>query len=133
MNTKSTICSGDNFHFYNEGFDEGSVYLELEEAEWEYSAGRVMIRIPDYIWETIRKRPSPLGNEKVLTDEEIEKYCREFVAQRIEDVKAAKIAGLFGCLAFGSVDDPVETQVEYGIAYYKERRKKIEESKAKIK
>ena len=54
MSTKSSLAYGDNFHLYQECFDEENVYLELESVEFEASRDRVTVSIPVAIWEVIR-------------------------------------------------------------------------------
>lgn len=61
MSTKCTISYSHepefDFHFYHECFDDEAVYLELEGPDIEFEAykDRVMIRIPNKIWNTIRE------------------------------------------------------------------------------
>lgn len=60
MSTKASLKYGDNFNFYEECFEQdGSVYLQLDEAEVELSTDyktkkvNVVLKIPLDIWNKI--------------------------------------------------------------------------------
>jgi len=53
MSTKVTLSYGKEFHFYQEIFDNGNVYLQVNGHEFEASNGKVLVQIPIEIWEKI--------------------------------------------------------------------------------
>jgi hypothetical protein len=63
------------------------------------------------------------------TDSELYSFVEKEVSKRIEEYNAAdsKIKvwlNLSGCLVFGAAEDPKENQINSGLEYYKERRRK---------
>jgi hypothetical protein len=137
MSTKSTIAHSENFHFYREALDYDNVYLEIEEVEFECSSNSVMVVIPVHIWEVIREYQgvSLLWADK--TDEEIISHVSQDVENRIAQYAKASGAmkgwkGISGIFVYGSADEPKETQIEKGIAYYTKLRDKQQKVKAAI-
>jgi hypothetical protein len=139
MSTKCTIKYGDDFHFYNECFDDGNVYLELDNAEVEISGREVTLVIPKAIWAVIRESaPVDLPFAK-MTDEEILARAEAYVDKRIVDHKAATTDGgrsltsLFGFIPYGDASDPREVQIERGVENYKFHRKREKKILNKIR
>jgi len=50
MSTKATISYGPDFHLFEECFDGESVYLEVENTDFEVDPNRVAVKIPLDIW-----------------------------------------------------------------------------------
>lgn len=134
MSTKCSLAYGDTFHFYEEVLDEHYVYLELEGVQYEASYNRVMVPIPIYIWEVIRKRGAPDLSFVDKSDEELLIKVETDVDERIEEYEqnvfgSTKFAG---CLVYGTADEPREAQIQRGLEYYKARRKDQQEIEAAI-
>jgi len=59
MSTKATISHSDKYHLYKECFDEGLVYLQLDDPVclqvdiWEASQGKVTVAVPIEVWQQI--------------------------------------------------------------------------------
>ena len=53
MSTKVTLSYGPNFHLYQEIFDNGNVYLQVNGYEFEISNDKAMIQIPLEVWNKI--------------------------------------------------------------------------------
>jgi len=77
MNTKSTISHNDKYLLYEEAFDEGLVYLQLNDPVclhvdmWEASQGHVTITVPIETWKDIMEgwNKSPLAQNLDLHDD----------------------------------------------------------------
>lgn len=122
MSTKSTICYGDNFHFYKDCFDEENVYLSLETINnISIENGVVTIAIPLEIWQNIRFFDNKFEYAN-LSDEQINEIVTKAVEKRIEN--KGPISKLFGCGIFGSFDLPKEEQIKNGIDFYRKQREK---------
>mgnify|MGYP006407407501 FL=1 len=50
MSSKATISHGSNFHLFEECFDGESVYLEVENTDFEVDPDRVAVKIPLDAW-----------------------------------------------------------------------------------
>ena len=140
MSTKSTIASGDNFHFYHEAFDDDHVYLRLDTSHFEAGYGSVMIQVPIHIWETIRHLA---GVELDLVDKEDEDLLamvESDVDQRLVKYQeslgrtpvGSEFVSLRGLLLYGSADTPRESQIRHGMEYFQRERQRQREVKARI-
>jgi hypothetical protein len=138
MSTKVTVAYGENFHLYQEVFDEDFIYLELEEVQFEASYNRVMMPIPIHIWEVIRKYKGIDLSWASRTDEEILRYVEEEVDKRIqkyqqaENEKNQRLIALLGSMPYGSADTSRQQQIEKGIDYFKSLREHQQEIKQAI-
>lgn len=127
MSTRATIVYADRetdtgmeFHLYHECFDDENVYLELEgqEIEYEASRNRVMVKIPNEVWETIRGFQGMSFEWADWTDDEVRDYATQKITERMERIREAEkdgknsIARVLGVLTYGSADNPVEEQIE---------------------
>ena len=140
MSTKSTIASGDNFHFYHEAFDGDHVYLRLETSCFEAGYGRVMVQIPIHIWETIRHLA---GVELDLVDKEdedllaiVEGNVDQRLAKYQESLRTTpartEFMSLVGFATYGSTDTPRESQIRRGIEHFQRERQRQREVKVRI-
>jgi len=123
MSTKATIAYGQTFHFYHEVLDDGYVYLELKQVQFEASYNRVMVTIPVHIWEVIRQYPDIDLSWADKSDTEILDYASQNVEDLIRDYEAADPdkrgwVSLCGGLVFGKTDAPRDAQIEQGVAHY---------------
>lgn len=142
MSTKCSMAWGDGFHFYKEVMEEDGVYLELSTAmkgvDFSASPGFVTVRIPLEIWEVIRTMTCAELGLVEKTDEELRQKAEKEVNERIQRVKEAREAGRKSLFddgpfdPFGSVDDPVEEQVEKAFRYYAAERQSQKEFKARV-
>lgn len=126
MSSKSSLSYGPDFYLYTDLFDEGKVFLELSNAEFEATRNRVTVAIPLPVWETIRlKSPGSLELAD-STDEEIATMVQEWVAQRVMDYAESRIGGklkpITGLSVYGAPDLPAEDQIASGIAHYTKLR-----------
>ena len=138
MSTKVTVAYGENFHFYQEVFDEDYIYLELEGVKFEASYNRIVMPIPIHIWEVIRKYQGIDLSWASRTDESILQYVEEEVDKRIqkfqqaENQKNQRLIALLGSMPYGSADSSRQQQIEKGIDYFKNLRKHQQEIKQAI-
>lgn len=139
MSTKCSVAYGDNFHLYNECFDDSNIYLELDSTDYEVSYGRVIVKIPNHIWEVIRRRGEPRNDWRDKTDQEIEEQVVKEVDTRtkecpesIERIGRASIYAICGSIGSISWEDPREEQIQRGIELFKSQRKFQQEMWAKI-
>ncbi|WP_017300350.1 hypothetical protein [Nodosilinea nodulosa] len=137
MSTKSTIAYGPTFHFYHEALDDSYVYLELEQVQFEASYNRVMVPIPVHIWEVIRQYPGVDFSWADKTDQDILDYVTQSVDDRIRKYEEAEadrrgFVSFFGCLAFGTADEPRDEQIEKGVTFYRDLRTRQQQVKTAI-
>lgn len=45
MSTKATIVHGNDFHFYEECFEDDAVYLSIHPEEWSFDGSDVTIKL----------------------------------------------------------------------------------------
>ena len=139
MSTKSTIKYGDDFHFYNECFEDDKVYLELDKASWDAdSTGRITVGIPIAIWEFIKDTPSTEFKYAHMSDSDLEKDVTNYVDERIakynsEEDTAKAWTNFIGCIPYGLASDPRDEQISRGIDYYTCIREKELKTVNKIK
>lgn len=140
MSRKSTIASGDNFHFYHEAFDDDHVYLRLDTSHFEAGYGRVMVQIPVHIWETIRHLA---GVALDLVDKEdkdllamVESDVDQRVAKYQESLRRtpvhAEFMSLVGFATYGGADTPRESQIRLGMEHFQREQQRQREVKARI-
>lgn len=129
MSTKSSIISGEDFHLYNECFDEDGVYLELEGSpKYEVSPGSVMVRIPACVWEAIRTFPGVWLAWADKSDAEIRAIVEKGVDERIAEWHKAKSkrgkawVSFSGGMPYGGADDPRAKQIRRGLKEMLRRR-----------
>lgn len=96
MSTKSTIAcaTGEfDFHFYNDGWDHNSLFLELsgKNLEFEASNDHVCVKIPLPVWLVMQKHLSRDMYFSLLgkTEAELEKTSADFAKHQF-DGDAAK-------------------------------------------
>jgi hypothetical protein len=150
MSTKLSLAHGDNFHFYNECFDDANVYLELENTEFEVVQtqrpnskdfnGRVMVRIPLETWITIQQVKPPHMDLVGKTDQELLEMVRHHVNERIARYKAASTDRLralesgFGSFVYGPASKSRSIQIRRGLTHVTRQRNQqreiLERSKA---
>lgn len=95
MSTKRTLRSGPKFRLYREGFDDESIYLELDHCEFCANERSVSVKIPVPIWEYIREvSPTDLSLAK-LSDRDlrnlVERQLKEHARLTKEDSFLAKL------------------------------------------
>lgn len=130
MSTRSSIVYAEDFHFFQDLFDEDhSVYLELRGEDISYSASpkNVTIRIPAHVWERIRSSHKTDLSLVNLSEPEIERKVRTMVEERLadiasSDVRTLELAKFRGSGVIGHGDEPTEEQVRKGVAHYLEAR-----------
>jgi hypothetical protein len=131
MSTKSTIRLGKNWHFYREAFDQDHVYLELEGSPFEATNDRVMVAIPVATWEVIRHHQEAGVDLLDKSPEELRQQSEAEVRERVERARAERestgqvgLWGLIGVIPYGSIDDPMEEQIERGYQYFRDQQQR---------
>jgi hypothetical protein len=130
MSTKSTICQGDDFHFYSEVGDDYNVYLQLDKAaieEISLNQDRLQVCIPAAIWKKISEHADVDLSFAQKTNKEIHKMVSTKVDERILHMQKCKeeeklISSMAGLLVYGDVQDERETQIESGMKYFVNKR-----------
>ena len=129
MSTKASLAHGEDFHFYNEIFDDQHVYLKLRKAEFEATQDHVMVRIPLEVWITIQRIKPPHMNVVNKSDQELLEMARHDVDQRIAHFKAAKtdqtcvFGAHMGSFVYGDADKPRSVQIKLGMRHHLRERK----------
>lgn len=140
MSTKSTIAYGDNFHLYNECWEDDCVYLELDgNPKFEVSPGSVTVRIPAYIWEVIRTFSGVTLDLAKSSDAEIRMMVEKDVDERIAKWRKARSKrekawiSFGGGLVYGSANASRAKQVRSGCEEMIRRRNQQRAIQLKIK
>lgn len=115
MSTKHTIKYSEDFHFYQECFDDDNVYLEV--------SGNSVI-IPIEIWESIKSSYCPYLSLVNKTDEELAEMVTVQVMERLDyyNKQPNALWNIVGGLVFGLASDPVEDQLKAGMEFYTNKR-----------
>ncbi len=128
MSTKSTVAYGPDFHLYREIFDEENIFLEVSNAHFEASPGRVVVAVPLAVWEFSRRFSAIDLDAADQSDKELLQKAEAIVDERLHEYAAAKterekamISG-FGLLIYGSADEPRETQLATVKVHLEEER-----------
>jgi len=140
MSTKSTLVYGQNFHFYRELLDDDHVYLQLDTTQFEAGYGRVTLPIPIHIWETIRHLGAAdldLVDEDdeallAMVERDVDKRIAEYQRAMIETPERTSLIRFFGCLPYGTADSPRIDQVRRGMEYFRRKRQRQCEVRARI-
>lgn len=137
---KTTLAYGKNFHFYQEGFNNDYVYLELEDAPYDAGYRRVMIAIPIDVWEVIRGLGEAQLELAHLSDEELLGMVEGRVDERIAEYLRVQSSGTEGVelvrfqnsVIFGAADEEREQQIVRGMGYYRTERERQREIALRI-
>jgi len=126
MSTKRTLACGDDFHFYEDYYEPGFLFLKQTSP-----VGEMTMKIPLPIWETIRQYKI-LMDVVDLSDEQICDRVKSEVDERISDYENAStphkgLFKVFGSEVYGLASDPRESQLEAGFKFYAYERTKQQE------
>ena len=138
MSTRSSIAYGDNFHLYQEGFDDENIYLELEKTEFEACSQRVMVAIPIEVWEYIRSYSFADYSLIDMSDEEILASAEEEVERRITRYEnaptpaEAKSVLALEFIGFEEINLPRQLQIDSRVEELTQARNQQRELKRKI-
>lgn len=135
MTVKTTLAYGKNFHFYQEGFNNNCVYLELEDVPYDAGYRRVMVAIPIDVWEVIRLLGAAQLDLINLSDEELLELVERKVSQRVTeyermrsiDAEKAALLRFDNSYVFGAADSDPGQQIIRGKEYYQTERKRQRE------
>ena len=128
MSTKSSLAWGDDFHLYEEIFEEGVVHLELRGVDFQANRDAVEVAIPIAIWESIRQVGVATFELADRTDVELEAMAQAEVAARAARREEDRRAGReFRFLdlhdnAHGPSSDPEADRVARVVAYLAKAR-----------
>ncbi len=123
MSTKCTIKWGNDFHFYEECFDDDAVYLSIDNACWEGSSEGITVTIPKAIWAVIRESaPVDLKYAK-LSEEELKSFVEHRVDERIKRYNESEdslkaLNNIAGMMCYGEASSQRESQIIKGIEHY---------------
>jgi hypothetical protein len=139
MSTKSTIAYGEEFHLYNECWEDDCVYLELEgNPKYEVSPGSVTVRIPAHIWEVIRTFSGIMLDLADKGDADIRAMVEKHVDERIARWRKARSkrekawVSFGGGLVYGTADAPRAKQIQSGFKEMILRRNQQRDIQLKI-
>jgi hypothetical protein len=139
MSTKCTIAYSDDFHLYNECWEDDCVYLKLEgNPKFEVSPGSVTVRIPAHIWEVIRSFSGVTLDLADKSDADIRTMVEKNVDERIAEWRKARSkrekawVNICGGLAYGTAAAPRAKQVRSGFKEMIRRRNHQRDIQLKI-
>ena len=125
MSTKCSLAYGEDFHFYQDLFDEDIGYtLEITEKCCDHTQ---KILIPYYIWETIKESAKTDLSLADKTDDDLFKIVENEVDSRLEEYNKSEdkvFRAFFGSAIYGPTTDSKEDQIESGMSYFKTEREK---------
>jgi len=153
MSTKSTLaCWRDknlHFHLYSEAGCDGTVYLDLHTGDERQYRGQC-IDIPIAVWEVIRTKTIWRNDLVGKTDADLRKIVNDYIDEREKDFddcvdarvrsgdteaearKQARLILFFGCMGYGSGDQPRAKQFKLGLASEKRERARQEKGQKQI-
>jgi hypothetical protein len=130
VSTKLTLAHGKNFRIYDEIFEEGAIYLELQHCEFEATHEGITVRLPLDVVLVLQKLEFVKLYWIGKTDQEIRAWVEGAVVQRQHQFAthaSDQNRSLFATSsALGSIDDSREVQVATGIRYYTNLREQQE-------
>jgi hypothetical protein len=138
MSTKSSIAYGEDFHLYQDLFDEEHVCLRLEHVEFEAARDAVTVKIPLHVWEFLRSYPGADLSDAHKTDDEIDREAAILVDERLAKCHAAgkdsthALLQLGGAMVMGSIDLPRDQQVTNYVQYHRQLRERQRQVLARI-
>jgi hypothetical protein len=130
VSTKLTLAHGKNFRIYDEPFEEGVIYLELQHCEFEANHEGINIRIPLDVVLVMQQLEFVKLYWVGKTDQEIREWVEGAIDVRLHEFASHasdQTRRLFATsLALGAIEDPREVQVTTGIQFYSDLREKQE-------
>ena len=121
MSTRSTLWYSDDFHLYREGFDEGSVYLEIRSQYFE----ELILKIPLAAWKEMRKQTiQPAESYLDLTDDELRAEAERQVEEHrahLASLPESPLNSLSGILLFGSRETSKDEMTVRFLEHYRPR------------
>jgi hypothetical protein len=148
-----------HFHLYSEAGCDGTVYLDLHVGDERNYRGQA-IDIPIVVWEAIRTKTIWRNDLVGKTDAQLRKIVNAYIDKRERDFQscvrkvmkgtekgrkrpwqrvtreqAEKHCGMirfFGCMGYGSGDQPRAKQFKQGLASEKRERARQEEGQKQI-
>lgn len=129
MSTKHTIAHGEDFHLYRDAFEDGHVFLRIDNGLFEASPDGVTVRLPLHVWEYLRTFPGAELAAAQLSDEQIEQEAIAAVEARLARVSASPpgqrgLIELGGAFSMGPADLPREEQIRHMAEQLKREREK---------
>lgn len=153
MSTKSTLAcwreKNLHFHLYTEAGCSDTVYLDLHTGDERQYRGQ-SIDIPIAVWEAIRTKTIWQNDLVGKTAADLREIAIKYVEKREHDFhecvgtrmkagdsveQAMKQCGLikfFGCMGYGSGDEPKRTQIRKGLASLRKERARQEKIQKQI-
>lgn len=141
MSTKCSIAHGTGFHLYNEVFDEKHVFLQLENANFEVTPDRVMVKLPLHVWEYIRSFPGADLSYADVSDEQIHQAAVHAVDSRLAKAAEAAEANsdrmrnlveVGSSFVMGDIALPREEQIANYVAHHQRLRAQQREVLAQV-
>ncbi len=113
MSTRITLWHNEDFHLYEEGFDNENVYLEIKTAPF---IEQLVVKIPLPVWKEMRKHTiEPCESYLDLSDEELTQEAARSVDEHrawLDAHRSSPVSGLSGVLLFGPPESSREKMVE---------------------
>lgn len=135
MSTKASLAYGNDFHLYEEVFDDERIHLSLSNVEFEASKDGVSVAIPLHIWECIRQFSNARFNLVKYSHEMVLEMVAKKVDQRIKSYMEngeKPTEAVFGCIIFGLASESRDYQIQQGMSFYLEERERQRSIKAKL-
>ncbi len=91
MSTKCSIAHGDEFHLYNECWEDDCVYLRLNTLRGlTVEEGQVTLRIPIHVWECVRQHPGTSLRLATMTTAQVRAEVEKETDALIRDYATAR-------------------------------------------
>ena len=138
MSTKCSIAHGTGFHLYNEVFDDEHVFLQLDNADFEVTPDRVMVKLPLHVWEYIRCFPGADLSHADVSDEQIHEEAVHAVESRLAKAAEASSDRMRDLVAFGGsffmgdIALPRDEQIANYVAHHQRQRAQQREVLAQV-
>jgi hypothetical protein len=131
MSTRGTLWHNDEFHLYQEGFDNENVYLEIE---GDPRLESLVIKIPLLAWKEMRRHT--LEPEEGYSDMSADEFATEAARAvdehrlRLERESKSQFGRMAGMALFGSPDSSRDEMIRCFLRFYRPAAMPVEAEEA---
>jgi hypothetical protein len=118
VSTRTTLWHNEDFHLYQEGFDEENVYLEIRSRYFE----SLIFKLPLMAWKEMRQHTiQPMERYLDFSDEELRAEAEREVDEHRRELAGqpdSPFKGFLGSFTFGPKDSSREEMIEHFLNRY---------------
>lgn len=119
MSTRITLWYSDEYHLYQDGFDEQNVYLDIKSTQFD----SLILKIPLAAWKEMRQHTiEPNERYLSLSDEELRAEAEREVddhREYLDSLGDSRFKSMAGMLIYGPAEGSREDMIERFLTYYR--------------